>query len=49
MKETQEMLVRSLGWEDPVEDEMATCSGILAWKIVWTEETGGLQFVCVSH
>ena len=43
------MLVRSLGWEDPLEEEMATRSGILAWKIVWTEEPGGLQFVCVSH
>ena len=43
------MLVRSLGWEDPLEEEMATRSGILAWKIVWAEEPGRLQFVCVSH
>ena len=34
--------VRSLGWEDPLEKEMATHSSTLAWKIPWTEETGGL-------
>ena len=34
----QEMLVQSLGWEDPLEKEMATCSNILTWKIPWTEE-----------
>ena len=39
----QETCVRSLGWEDPLEKEMATHSGILAWKISWTEEPGGLQ------
>ena len=33
----------SLGWEDPLEEEMATRSCILAWKIPWTEEPGGLQ------
>ena len=32
-----------LGWEDPLEEEMATCSSILAWRIPWTEELGGLQ------
>ena len=32
-----------LGWEDPLEDEMATHSSILAWEITWTEEPGGLQ------
>ena len=37
------MLVRSLGREDPLEEEMATHSSILAWKILWTEELGGLQ------
>ena len=37
------MRVRSLGREDPVEEEMATHSSILAWTISWTEETGGLQ------
>ena len=39
------MQVRSLGWEDPLEEEMATHSSILAWKIPWTEETGKLQSV----
>ena len=39
----QETLVRSLGWEDLLEKEMATHSSILAWKIPWTEEPGGLQ------
>ena len=32
-----------MGWEDPLEKEIATHSGILAWKIPWTEEPGGLQ------
>ena len=40
MQETQ---VPSLGWEDPLEEEMAIHSSILAWKIPWTEEPGGLQ------
>ena len=39
----QETQFRSLGWEDPLEKEMATHSCILAWKISWTEEPGGLQ------
>ena len=39
----QETWVRSLGWEDPLEKEMATHCSILAWKISWTEEPGGLQ------
>ena len=43
MQETQETLVRSLGWEDPLVKEMATYSGILAWRIPWAEEPGGLQ------
>ena len=38
----QETLVQSLGWEDPLEKEMATHSSILAWEIPWTEEPGGL-------
>ena len=38
-----ETWVRSLGWEDPLEKEMATHSIILAWRIPWTEEPGGLQ------
>ena len=42
MQET-ETQVRSLGWENPLEEEMATHSSILAWKIPWTEEHGGLQ------
>ena len=43
MLETSEMQVRSLGWEDPLEEGMATHSSILAWRIPWTEEPGGLQ------
>ena len=39
----QETWVRSLGQEDPLEKEMANYSSILAWKIPWTEEPGGLQ------
>ena len=39
----QETRVRFLGWEDPLEKEMATHSGILAWEIPWTEEPGRLQ------
>ena len=39
----QETQIQSLGWEDPLEKEMATHSSILAWKISWTEEPGGLQ------
>ena len=40
-----ETRVRSLGQEDPVEKKMATHSSILAWKIPWTEEPGGLQYM----
>ena len=40
MQKTQ---VQSLGWEDPVEEGMATHCSILAWRISWTEEPGGLQ------
>ena len=40
MQETQ---LRSLDWEDPPEKEMATHSSVLAWRILWTEESGGLQ------
>ena len=39
----RETWVRSLGWEDPLEEGMATHSSILAWRIPWTEEPGGLQ------
>ena len=37
------MQVQSLGWEDPLEEGMATHSSMLAWRIPWTEEPGGLQ------
>ena len=39
----QETWVQSLGWEDPLEKDMATHSSILAWRIPWMEEPGGLQ------
>ena len=39
----QETRVRALGWEDPLEKEMATHSSTIAWKIPWTEEPGRLQ------
>ena len=39
----QEMRVQSLGQEDPLEEEMATHSRVLSWRIPWTEEPGGLQ------
>ena len=39
----QEMQVQSLGWEDPLEEEMATHSSVLAWEIPWTEEPHELQ------
>ena len=41
----QETWILSLDQEDPLEKEMATHSSILAWKIPWTEDTGGLQFM----
>ena len=41
--EMQETRVRFLVWEDPLEKGMATHSSILAWRIPWTEETGGLK------
>ena len=43
LPKVQETRVRSLGWEDPQEKEMATHCSILAWKISWTEEPDGLQ------
>ena len=42
MQEMKETWVQSLGWEDPLEEEMATHCRILAWKIPWAEEPGGL-------
>ena len=44
----QEMQVRSLSWDDLLEEEMATHSSILAWEIPWTEEPGGLQSMGVT-
>ena len=41
MQEIQETQVQSLGWEDPLEEAMATHSSVLAWRIPWTEEPGG--------
>ena len=49
MQETQESRVRSLCWEDPLEEEMVTHSSILAWKILWTEEPGGLQSMALQR
>ena len=48
MPVVQETWVRSLGWKDPLEKEMATHSSVLAWKISWTQEPGGLQSTGVS-
>ena len=45
MQEAQETWVSSLGWEDPLEEGMTTHSIILAWRILWTEESGGLQSI----
>ena len=39
---TQEMWIRSLGGEDPLEEDVATSSSVLVWRIAWTEESGGL-------
>ena len=41
----QETWVRSLGWEDPLEEGLATHSSVLAWRIPWTEEPGRMQSV----
>ena len=43
MQEVQEMWVWSMGWEDSLEEGMATHSSILAWRIPWTEEPGSLH------
>ena len=45
MQETQEIPVWLLDWEDPLEEGMATHSSVLAWRIPWTEEPGGLQSI----
>ena len=39
----QETRVQSLNWEDPLEKEMATHSNVFAWRILWTDDPGGLQ------
>ena len=49
MQVTQETQVHSLGREDPLEEEMATHSSILAWEIPWTEEPGGLQSMSLKE
>ena len=43
LQDTKETWVQSLRWEDPLEESMAAHSSILAWRIPWTEEPGGLQ------
>ena len=43
VQETQKMQVLSLGWEDTLEQEMATHPSFVAWRIPWTEKPGGLQ------
>ena len=45
MQEMNETLIGFLGWEDPLEERMATHSSILAWRIPWTEETYRLQSI----
>ena len=45
IQKTQETQVRSLGWEYPLEEELATYSSVLAWRITWTEEPGRLQSI----
>ena len=45
LQETQEMWVQSLAQEDSLEESMATHSSILTWRILWTEEPGGLQSI----
>ena len=45
LQESQEMWVLSLGWENRLEEGMATRASILAWRILWTEESGGLHSI----
>ena len=45
----REIWVRSLDWEDPLEEDMATHSSTLAWRIPWTEEPGGLQSIMLQR
>ena len=44
VQEIEETQAQSLGWEDPLGEEMATYSRIIAWRIPWTEDPGGLQW-----
>ena len=44
-QKTQETRIPSLDWEDPLEEGMATHFSILAWRVLWTEEPGGLQSI----
>ena len=48
MQETQETWVQSLGWGEPLEEGMATHFSILAWRIPWTVEPEGLQFIALQ-
>ena len=43
--QAEEVWVQSLGWEDPLEEDMANLSNILAWKVPWAEEPSRLQFM----
>ena len=45
MQDPHETRVPSLRWEDPLEEGMATHSSILAWRVPWTEEPGGIQSI----
>ena len=45
----REIWVRSLDWEDPLEEDMATHSSTLAWRIPWTEEPDGLQSIMLQR
>jgi len=49
MQERQKIWGRSLGLEDSLEEDMATHSSILAWRIPWTEEHGGLQSIALQR
>ena len=49
MQETQETWVQFQSQDDPLEEDMATHSSILAWKIPWTEELGGLQSIALQR
>ena len=49
VQEMQESSIQSLGWEDPLEEGIASHSSILAWRIPWTEELGGLQSMSLQR